>query len=235
MLAGGMGTRLGNLAGELPKPMAPVEGRPFLEYLLDYWIGQGIRRFVLSVGWRYEAVEKHFGRSYGGVRLDYSVEQELLGTGGGLLQAHKQVRKNDSFLVLNGDTFFEVPFREFMIFHEAREAEMTLALARMEKPDRYETVAMDGTNRILDFKTRSGAGGGAWINGGVYLMSARCLAGGHGAPGGKLSLENQILPGLLAAERKIYGFPAAGRFLDIGVPESYQAARDVLCAKKGAL
>jgi len=108
VLAGGLGTRLRAAVSDVPKPMAPVQGRPFLERLLDYWIGQGVQRAVLAVGYMHETVRKHFGEQYRNCAIDYSVEQQPLGTGGALVQTLPLVQ-GKTFLVLNGDTYFAVP------------------------------------------------------------------------------------------------------------------------------
>ena len=107
ILAGGLGTRLRSVVSDVPKPMAPVGGRPFLEYQLEYWINQGISRFVLSVGYRHEAITEHFGSRYKGVELEYAVEEQPLGTGGGLLLAAEKLKQDTPFLLLNKDTYFK--------------------------------------------------------------------------------------------------------------------------------
>jgi len=90
VLAGGLGTRLRSAVPDLPKPMAPINGRPFLEYLLDYWINQGVDRFVLSVGYRHEIITEHFGNKYKEAQIEYVIEKTLLGTGGGCGTAHQR-------------------------------------------------------------------------------------------------------------------------------------------------
>ena len=94
ILAGGLGTRLREAVPDLPKPMAPVNGRPFLEYLIDYWIEQGVKRFVMSVGYLHQDIVRHFGYRYRGVEIDYSVEESPLGTGGALLLASSKLKSN---------------------------------------------------------------------------------------------------------------------------------------------
>ena len=111
ILAGGLGTRLRGVVQDLPKAMAPIKDRPFLEYQLDYWIGQGIRHFILSVGYRREVIMKHFGDKYRDVSIEYAVEETPMGTGGGLLLAVEKMKKRAPFLLLNGDTFFEVSLK----------------------------------------------------------------------------------------------------------------------------
>jgi D-glycero-alpha-D-manno-heptose 1-phosphate guanylyltransferase len=119
ILAGGLGTRLRSAVPDLPKPMAPIAGRPFLAYQLDYWIRQGVDRFVLSVGYRHESIMAYFGAAYRGIAVDYSVEQTPLGTGGGLLLALERLDGGQRpFLLLNGDTYFEVDLATLSAFHD---------------------------------------------------------------------------------------------------------------------
>ena len=108
ILAGGLGTRLRSIVPKLPKALAPVGNRPFLAYLFDFWIAQGVDRFVLSVGYKHEIIQKEFGVSYKSAKVDSAVETAPLGTGGGLLLSWKKLRSPKPFLILNGDTFFNV-------------------------------------------------------------------------------------------------------------------------------
>lgn len=135
ILAGGLGTRLRKSVPDLPKPMAPIKGHPFLEYQMEYWGEQGVDRFILSVGYRYQTISDHFGATYQGIPIHYAVEPTPLGTGGGLLHAAEGM--TEPFLVLNGDAFFEVKLEELKDFHAGRESEWTLALFRTSKIGRY--------------------------------------------------------------------------------------------------
>ena len=115
ILAGGLGTRLRKVAPKVPKPMAPINNRPFVEYQMDYWINQGITQFILSVGYLKDVIINHFGNSYKGISIEYVEESSPLGTGGGLLFAAKNL--HETFVVLNGDTFFEVNINSLYKFH----------------------------------------------------------------------------------------------------------------------
>jgi D-glycero-alpha-D-manno-heptose 1-phosphate guanylyltransferase len=148
ILAGGLGTRLRQTVPDVPKPMAPIRGRPFLEYQIAYWANQGIERFVLSVGYRHEIIEQHFGWCYGSTKIDYAVEATPLGTGGGLLVAMSKIRSNGPWLVLNGDTFFEVKLDELAHFHADKRAEVTLSLHAIADNTRYTGVELTGDQRI---------------------------------------------------------------------------------------
>lgn len=225
MLAGGLGTRLRVALPGLPKPMAPVNGRPFLERLLDYWVGHGVTRFILSVGYKHEAITDHFGAAYRGIAIDYAVDDQPLGTGGGLLLAGDSLAAAGPFLVLNGDTFFEVQLNALRDFHAARGANVTLALFRSPQQGRYTGIRLGDAGEIRSF-TEGEKGGLA--NGGVYLMERSLLKGGPWKPRSPVSLEEDILPFALRGGRRVFGLECSGRFLDIGVPEDYARAASVL-------
>jgi len=227
ILAGGLGTRLRGVVPDLPKPMAPVNGRPFLQHQLDFWIGQGISRFVFSVGYKHEAITGHFGSNYRGAEIRYAVEDQPLGTGGGLLLAAPYLPDHGPFLVLNGDTYFEVALEALLAFHSTNRADITLALFRTQVDGRYMEVRTGPRGDILDLKSAAGIKGGL-ANGGVYLIeriALESLSWNHRSP---LSLEDDILPDAARAGRRLMGFECAGRFIDIGVPEDYARAASLL-------
>ncbi|HUN90548.1 MAG TPA: sugar phosphate nucleotidyltransferase [Burkholderiaceae bacterium] len=229
VLAGGLGTRLRSVVPDLPKPMAPVAGRPFLEWLLDYWIGQGIDRIVLSVGYRREIIERHFGASYRGIRVDYAVEETPLGTGGGLLLAAALLSSEREFLLINGDTFFEVGLPRLREFHRGRGAAWTVALFRANEAGRYMGMEVDADMRIVSLKSGAGTPG-RLANGGVYLVDTAGLAALPWRAGSRASLEDDIMPAVDAAGGALYGLEIDGRFIDIGVPADYLRAAEVLAA-----
>lgn len=227
VLAGGLGTRLRAAVPDLPKPMAPVNGRPFLERLLDYWIAQGVTTFILSTGYRYEALAAHFGAAFHGAVIRQVVEDRPLGTGGGLLLASGSLVEAGPFLVLNGDTFFEVPLAALREFHAAHRAQATLSLFRTPQQGRYTGINVGKAGEIRSFGTGAR---GALANGGVYLMERSLLEGGPWRPASAVSLEEDILPFAVQAGKRVYGMECSGRFLDIGVPEDYARAAAVLGA-----
>lgn len=227
ILAGGLGTRLRETVPDLPKPMAPINGRPFIEHQMDYWIGQGVQRFVLSVGYKHELIERHFGKAYRGAEVAYAVEAAPLGTGGGLLLAMGTIRAAGLWLVLNGDTFFDVNLAELRKFHEAKQAEITLSLFPVENNTRYTGVEIDGAQRITRLKFTSD-GSRQLINGGVYLLAETALSGLPYRTGDKASFESDILERALEAGKRLYGYSSNGKFIDIGVPEDYSRAARLL-------
>jgi len=227
ILAGGLGTRLRNTVPDLPKPMASVAGRPFLEYQLDYWIGKGIGRFVLSVGYRHEAIIDHFGDRYKGIELLYVVERVPLGTGGGLLLAVKELCLTSPFLLLNGDTYFEADWTLLRDFSEANNADWCFSLFRTNEDGRYMGMEVSPQGQILSMK--SGADGlGRLANGGVYWVRPQVLDEAGFGVGRKASLEDDILPTMLTAGRHLFGIEFSGTFIDIGVPDDYLRAASLL-------
>ena len=226
ILAGGLGTRLRAVVPDLPKPMAPIHGRPFLEHQMDYWIGQGVTRFILSVGYKRELIEAHFGAAYRQCPVVYAREDEPLGTGGGLLLGLAEAQ-TESVLVLNGDTFFEVMLETMHAQHIARHAQVTVALRRVPHNDRYGEVVLNAQSAIEAFSAKPSGSEGI-INGGVYMMQRDALLGLGWKPGDKVALEQDLFPVLLDRKLKMFGMECTGAFIDIGVPEDYQRAASIL-------
>jgi D-glycero-alpha-D-manno-heptose 1-phosphate guanylyltransferase len=225
ILAGGMGTRLRSVVPDLPKPMAPINGRPFLEYQMDYWINQGVKNFIISVGYMKEVIMDHFGSSYKTTPLSYSIELEPLGTGGGLLLAAQGL--SEPFLVLNGDTFFEVELKILMKFHLNRSSEWTFSLFRANEIGRYMGIKTTPDGEITSFQ--SGVEDvNRLANGGVYLLNQTVIEKLKGFYGHKLSLEEDILIELVNQGSKLYGMEFDKKFIDIGLPDDYFRASQIL-------
>ena len=225
ILAGGLGTRLKKVVQDLPKPMALIRGRPFLEYQMDFWISQGVTKFILSVGYLNHIIIDHFGDSYHTASIDYFVEDEPLGTGGALLIAAQGLK--ETFLVLNGDTFFEVDLNDLCLFHNKHNAEWTMSLFRSKDLDRYMGVGLAKTGEILILKSKESQID-LLVNGGVYLINPSAISRLNLNPGIKSSLENQLLPSFLSLGGRLFGIECYGKFIDIGVPEDYYRAQEIL-------
>jgi D-glycero-alpha-D-manno-heptose 1-phosphate guanylyltransferase len=225
ILAGGLGTRLRSVVPDLPKPMAPIRGRPFLEHQLDYWIGQGVDEFILSVGYRKQAIIDHFGSNYRSTPLSYVIEEKPMGTGGGVLLAAQGL--NQPFLILNGDTFFEVDLATLLKFHNERLSDWTFSLFRTGEVGRYMGIEVNAKCEI-EMLQSGGRASGYLANGGVYLVNPAVLAKGEFLAGTKMSLEDDFLPALVEKGCKLYGLEFQGAFIDIGVPRDYYLASQVL-------
>lgn len=217
VLAGGRGSRLGELTSETPKPLLPVGGRPFLEWLLENLGRQGIERVVLTIGYRVEAFEAWLSDYAGEVEVSTFVEEEPLDTGGALTLIGD--RLDPVFFVLNGDTVLDVDLVELARLLTDVGADAAMALRRVEDAGRYGRVEVE-QGRVKAFAEKSGAGE-ALINGGVYALRREVLEG-RSPP---LSIERDLLPELVQRGR-VVALPCDGFFIDIGVPESLRAAQE---------
>jgi D-glycero-alpha-D-manno-heptose 1-phosphate guanylyltransferase len=222
VLAGGRGTRLGALTGQLPKPMVPVAGRPFLAFVLDHLVGQGVTRIILSVGYLHEAIESHFGARYRDVALVYVVEVQALGTGGGTRLALEQAREQLVFVV-NGDTLFPASFADMLAMQKSMQADVVMALKPVPAAGRFGQVQVDH-GIVTGFQEKAGDGQ-ALINGGTYLMRRNRIL--RLLPQGASSLEYDLVPGILKTH-VVAAVVADAVFLDIGEPASYELAQTQL-------
>ena len=220
ILAGGLGTRLRSELSEIPKSMALVGSRPFLEYQMDYLLANGISRFILSVGYKSEYIRKHFSDQYKNCEIIYAIEKTQLGTGGAIKNAMQFVL-DDHVVIANGDSLFfsdlETQFRS----HLAYEADVTLAVKPMRKFDRYGTILIDGNGKITSFSEKQFAGKGL-INGGLYIFNVS-------------SFRRLDLMDIFSIEKdffktkvnqlNFFGAISKGYFLDIGIPEDFKRAQ----------
>ncbi len=223
ILAGGLGTRLREVIGdEIPKPMAPVRGRPFLEYLFSYLNKWGVTKLILATGHRHEMIEAHFGSRFHEQDIIYSVEHEPLGTGGAVKRAMEHV-KGPTAYVLNGDTYFDANLWKIANFHRAHEADACMALRKVGDISRYGAVKIDLENRITDFVEKGSQGGMGFINGGTYIINRKSFM--HTDLPEKFSIEKDYFERYFAIQR-IFGVRCFSFFLDIGIPEDYKEAQD---------
>lgn len=223
VLAGGLGTRLKDVIQDIPKPMAPIGNQPFLDFILNRLLQQGLRKTILSVGYRHEVIFGHFGVNYGTMQLDYFIEKEPMGTGGGILGACKMLSQ-EHVVVMNGDTLFDVDIVKLMDAHIKSGADLSCALKPMQDFDRYGTVDIDANGRITAFNEKMPREAGL-INGGVYILNRSLLLDAE-LPD-KFSFEKEILEGWLH-QKKFMGFVSDGYFIDIGIPSDYALAQQEL-------
>ncbi len=225
ILAGGLGTRLAARVSGLPKAMAPVAGRPFLEILLRQLERCGCTRVLLSVGHLHEAIENHFGPGFGAVEIDYSVEQSPLGTGGAI-RTTLALAREQAVLVLNGDTFLDADYAAMLHFHTGEGAAMTMAVTSQPDIARFGGVVVDG-GRVTGFEEKGRSGQG-WINAGAYVLN-RNIDWPPDLPA-HFSFERDFLVPRVAQLRPA-AFEVLGFFLDIGVPEDYDRAQTALASR----
>jgi D-glycero-alpha-D-manno-heptose 1-phosphate guanylyltransferase len=227
---------------DLPKPMAPIHERPFLAHQLDYWIKQGVTRFVISVGYKHEHIIDYFGHEYAGASLDYAVESTPLGTGGGLLLAASYLSDEESFLLLNGDTYFVVDLAELKQFATQTDADWVFSLFRTDNHQRYMGLTLAADGKVISLADPQ-LSSGFLANGGVYWVKKAALlvgwalaqqqSGGEThllgqGPTYAVSLEKDLFPQALKLQQRLFGKEFLGDFIDIGVPEDYYRSESIL-------
>ena len=220
ILAGGFGTRLSHVVSNVPKPMAPVYGKPFLSYVLDRLVSAGIERVILATGYKHEVINNWFGTTYRGIEILYSHEDKPLFTGGAIKQA-VGLLKSEDFIVLNGDTLFDVDFNQLYDFHVGHKASLSIALRHVEDTGRYGSVQCDN-NRIVAFQEKADSQGPGDINGGIYAIHRKWFEQQELPE--SFSFEKELMQPL-AGQARFYGLSFSDYFIDIGIPEDYWRAQ----------
>jgi len=226
ILAGGLGTRLRAAISDVPKPMAPIEGKPFLQYLVDYIIKQGVSHIVFSVGYKGDMIIDYFKENPCGVEVSFAVEEEALGTGGAIVNGLKKCH-SDRILVLNGDTFLALDYQAFTKNHEKSGSSLSMALRYLEENDRYGRAILKDQH-IIGFESANLAeseNGAGWINAGVYLIDKNLLTGFNMPE--KFSFEQAFVEAHIEKVNPA-GFKSDAAFIDIGVPNDYYRTADFL-------
>jgi NDP-sugar pyrophosphorylase family protein len=222
VLAGGFGTRVQHLLPDMPKPMAPVAGRPFLEWVVRYLARQGVREVVLSTGFRAEVVERHFaGNPVPGTRCLCVREEQPLGTAGGFLHAaNSSGSRPAAWLVLNGDSLALAALDPLRLALDDNATAGALLGRAVEDAARFGTLVTDARGDLARFdEKRPGRG---VINAGVYLLCHQLLAAfGAERP---LSFEREVFPALIAGGARLRVEAVECPFLDIGTPETLPEA-----------
>lgn len=230
LLAGGLGTRLRSVVSDRPKPMAMIEHKPFMAYVVLELKKHGVTEIIFAVGYKGTMVEEYFkdGAQWG-IKVSYAYEEELLGTAGAIRNAGRFVT-DEYFLVLNADTFYQIDYGRLVSLSRERELDMALVLREVSDVSRYgQAILKDNWLIAFDEKTEEKKAG--TINGGIYYMKRSLLAL---IPEGKVSLEHDMIPKWLASgSKKLGGIINDGYFIDIGIPEDYY--RFIEDVKKGTV
>lgn len=236
ILVGGEGTRLRPLTFTTPKPLLPIVNQPFLERQLT-WLGRhGVDEVVLSLGYLPDAFVEHFPDDhFGDVRLRYAVEPEPLGTAGAIRFAAEAAGDHSQrFVVCNGDVLTDLDLDRLLDLHEARGAEATITLSRVEDPSAFGVVPTREDGEVVEFveKPPPGEAPSNWINAGTYLLEPSVL---DRIPTGRaVSIERETFPEILTDPHQLYALEAEAYWLDIGTPEKYlQAHADVMGGRLG--
>ncbi|EGE9579064.1 D-glycero-D-manno-heptose 1-phosphate guanosyltransferase [Campylobacter jejuni] len=210
ILCGGLGTRLKSVIKDIPKPMAPINNKPFLEFIFEYLKKQGIKEIILAVSYKYEVIKEYFKDEFLGIKIKYSIEKEPLGTGGAIKETLKFV-KNEAY-VLNGDTFFDIDLSKLKL----NESKICLALKQMNDFDRYGMINIDKHGLVISFEEKVFKKQGL-INGGIYLLTKDIF--NDFALQEKFSFEEFLQENYKKLKARACIFD--DYFIDIGVPEDY--------------
>jgi D-glycero-alpha-D-manno-heptose 1-phosphate guanylyltransferase len=221
ILAGGLGTRLRSVIADRPKPMADVAGRPFLAHLLEQLSRHGFRRAIICVGYNADHIRARLGDSFGPLTLAYSTEDRPLGTAGALRLAADMI-ESANVLAMNGDSFCDLDLVAFGQAHGSYPAAATLAVLQQQDRSRSGAVTIDSTGKILKFESRPTVASAGLVSAGVYMFRREAIR--EIAFDRKVSLEEEIFP-LWVERGRLFGWRVEGRFIDIGTPESYDAAQ----------
>ena len=228
VLAGGFGTRLRPVIGDLPKPMAGVAGRPFLEHLFDYLLAQGVARVVICSGYRAELIEAYFGQTYRGCDVLYSVEAEPLGTGGALSKALERFKPEVPFLVANGDTYFPIDTR--VLLSRLGEASWALASFGTAAATRYGALQLGPGGKVLGLQAghplaRQPLGEPFQANSGIWIGDPSRISVPLVGPKPSYSLEEYLSEGLAQGTLTAVAQEFDSPFVDIGLPEDFARAQ----------
>ena len=220
ILAGGLGTRLRSVVNDVPKCMAPVAGKPFLHFVIEYLLNKGVDKFIFSLGYKSEIIIDYIIEHYPLLYTQYSIEEEPLGTGGAIrLACNLTTEKN--VLILNGDTLFSIDVKKLAATHHHANADCTVALKPMEDFERYGVVELNNDNTIASFKEKQHYQEGL-INGGVYVLHVNAFIQEELPQ--KFSFEKDYLEQYFD-KRKMYGDIQDVYFIDIGIPEDFERAQ----------
>ena len=217
ILAGGLGTRLRSAVADLPKCMAPVDGIPFIAFVIAYLQQQGITRFIFSLGYKSEVVTAYLQQQYPALDKSYIIEEEPLGTGGAVKLACENTA-TPHVLVVNGDTLFDVDITTLAGFHFKHKANCSLALKYMQHFSRYGSIEVEQIGLIKAFKEKQYSNEG-YINGGIYVLEVKQMLENNLSA--KFSFEKDFLE-KYTNTLQLFGFVQDGYFIDIGIPEDYQ-------------
>ncbi|MHB8124412.1 MAG: nucleotidyltransferase family protein [Desulfitobacteriaceae bacterium] len=218
ILAGGLGTRLYPVIKDVPKPMAPVGNKCFLEIILDLMKKYGLTDFIFCVSHMAEKMVNYFGDgSRFGVKISYSTEEVPLGTGGAIGLLRNVI--NDTFCVLNGDTYQELDLEQCLARHKASGAIGTMTLVEVRDTSRYGQAITDHGGYLTGFREKSTGVQETFINAGLYILEPTVFD--YIPPEKFVSLENDVLPAILEDDKKISTYKYGKNFFDIGIPEDY--------------
>lgn len=223
ILCGGKGERLKHIVKDRPKPMADIDGRPFLDILIKYLRGYGFRSFILCAGYKGSIIRDYYTDRCGSLKITTLIEDKPLGTGGAIKNAESFI-KSDPFLVLNGDSFCRLDYLEFLKFHLGENALYSMAVVKMFGNHDGGLVYLDNKSRVKKFEEKMKSGRAGYVNAGAYFLDRRIFT--IIKQDKKTSLEYDVFPKL--TEELFFGYVARVGLTDIGTPDKYYKAGEII-------
>jgi NDP-sugar pyrophosphorylase family protein len=222
ILCGGLGNRLRSAVSDRPKVLAEIKNKSFLDILIDNLLKHGFINIILCVGYLKEQIKDHFDCDKD-FNIIFSEEEVPLGTGGALKNARPLIN-SDPFMLINGDSICDINFKDFLDYHVNKRALMSMVLTRIKNTGDYGNVVLDESNRIVSFKEKIENRGECLINAGIYLMQKDIFL--YMPEEDKFSLEYDLFPKIV--NEKCYGFIIGSDLIDIGTPERYEKAINLI-------
>jgi len=225
LLCGGAGLRLRSIIGDAPKGMANIGGRPFLELLIRQLYRHGFERAILAIGYGGDAIRSYFGNQAFGLQLAYSEEPRPLGTGGALRNATDAVG-SESVLIMNGDSYTDADLGELVANYHKVRTDASIVVVPADSRGDCGSVQLDENGKLAAFAEKYGPFHAPYVNAGIYVLSREILY--EIPPKVELSLERELLPEWLRRGKCIKAFISSAKCIDIGTPERYWEAQDIL-------
>ena len=226
VLCGGLGRRLRRVLGGRQKVLASVGGHPFLDIILSHLKKQGIRRVVLCTGYKADLIEQYYSLENFGLKIEFSREQQPLGTGGAIQQARSLVRSNP-FFALNGDSFCPANLRKFFKLYREKKGIASVVVSSVKDKKDFGSIALDRSGRIVSFEEKKEGTASRLVNAGIYCFDKKIFPLMPRRKG--FSLEYDCFPRWV--EHGVFGYVTERKFYDIGTPERLKKAKQIF--KKG--
>ncbi len=223
ILCGGFGKRLQRVVKDIPKPMAKIKHRPFLDILIDFIASYGFKHFILCTGYKADIIEKYYRQRNSNLTIIFSREEKPLGTGGAIKNAENYI-KSSPFLVVNGDSFCKINLREFVSFHLKKDALISIAVTNTDICDDYGVITINDLHRIIEFNEKTKGYKNRLINTGFYLLQREVFS--LMPKKNNFSIERDFFPKII--KRNLYAFETQESLIDIGTPERYEKAKHLL-------
>ncbi len=223
ILCGGFGKRLQTIIKDIPKPMAKIKHRPFLDILIDFIASYGFKRFILCTGYKADVIERYYSQRYNNLIIEFSREEKPLGTGGAIKNAENYI-ESSPFLVVNGDSFCKINLKEFVDFHFKRDALISIAVTNKDICDDYGVITINDLQRIVEFNEKTKGYKNHLINAGFYLLQREAFS--LMPKKNNFSIERDFFPQII--KRNLYAFETQESVTDIGTPERYEKAKHLL-------